>query len=169
MKIRAILNSLTAAVFVVTATAGLAINEGDLMPAVSIKSSDTTTDVDWKGKVTILNFWATWCDACKVELKEMSKEFAPLYERSDVVVRYVSLDKDPTKAKSYLEEEFGKSGAVTSRIAYDSNFEAADKLGIDSFPMTLVLDKNSKVVKIQRGFKPGEASTAELLKVAQGL
>lgn len=151
------------------ATTSLAITEGELMPNVEIKTSDLNSNLDWKGKVTVLNFWATWCDACKIELKEMSTEFAPLHERKDMVVGYVSLDKDPEKAKRYLQEEFGIDGAVTKRIGHDASFSAADQLGIDSFPMTVVLDRTGKVVKIQRGFKIGEGSTAALLKTAQGL
>jgi len=146
-----------------------AIAEGEVMPTVSIKAADSKSIVDWSGKVTVLNFWATWCDACKVELKEMSEDFASLYKREDVVIRFVSLDKDVEKARAYLEETFGKEGSVTSRIAFDSSFEAAEKLGVDSFPMTIVLDKQGKVVKIQRGFKPGEGSTAAIAKVAASL
>lgn len=155
--------------FAWTTSAAFAISEGDMMPSVDIKGKDNVGKLDWTGKVTVLNFWATWCDACKVELKEMNTEFAPLHDRKDVLVGYVSLDKDPVKALSYLQEAFGIDAAVTTRIAHDSTFAAADQLGIDSFPMTLVIDRAGKIVKIQRGFKVGEGSTAALLKIAQSL
>lgn len=153
----------------ISAASAYAINEGEMMPAVEIKNADLSSNFDWKGKVTVLNFWATWCDACKVELKEMNTEFAALHDRKDVVVGYVSLDKDPEKAKRYLLEAFGADSAVAQRVGHDATFAAADQLGLDSFPMTLVIDKAGKVVKIQRGFKVGEGSTAALLKTAQSL
>ncbi len=146
-----------------------AVAEGEMMPAVEIKSADGKTNLNWKGKTTVLNFWATWCEACKVELKEMNADFTKLHARSDAVVGYVSLDKEPEKAKAYLEEVFGKEGPVTKRIAHDSTFAAADKLGVDSFPMTLVIDKTGKIVKIQRGFKEGEGSTKNILKTTESL
>lgn len=163
------LNVFGALVLATAASSAIAVTEGEVMPAVEIKSSDGKTPLDWKGKVTVLNFWATWCEACKVELKEMNADFAPLHERKDAVVGYISLDKDPEKAKKYLEETFGASGAVTQHLGHDASFAAADQLGVDSFPMTIVLDKAGKIVKIQRGFKAGEGSTAAILKAAQAL
>jgi peroxiredoxin len=150
-------------------TDAFAIKEGDMMPSVSIKGADGKSTLDWKGKVTVLNFWATWCDACKVELKEMNLEFKPLFERPDVVVAFVSLDKETQKARKYMEETFGPNGVITQRIAFDEAFEAADRLEVDSFPLTIVLDRSGKVIKIQRGFKEGEASTKALLDAAKSL
>ena len=146
-----------------------AISEGDLLPQLEIKAKDLKSNLDWKGKVAVINFWATWCEACKVELKEMNQEFKSLHDRADTVVGYVSLDKEPEKAKQYMEEAFGKDSALSAKLAHDASFTAADKLGVDSFPMTLVIDKSGKVVKIQRGFKEGEGSTAAIRKAAESL
>jgi peroxiredoxin len=151
------------------AGSALAISEGELLPKVNIKAQDGTTDLEFKGKVTLLNFWATWCQACKVELKEMSTEFASLHARKDVGIHYISLDKEPQKAKAYLEETFGKDSDMVKHLGLDSSFAAADSLSIDSFPMTVILDKNGKVVKVQRGFKEGEASTKNLAKSVETL
>ncbi|MCX6125591.1 MAG: TlpA disulfide reductase family protein [Proteobacteria bacterium] len=164
-----LLSMVACAVLSVSASAGYGITEGEVMPSVEIKSNDGVSNIDWKGKVTVLNFWATWCDACKIELKEMSTEFSPLHERKDVLVGYVSLDKDPDKARKYLQDTFGLENPVTKRIGHDASFSAADQLGIDSFPMTLIIDRAGKVVKVQRGFKAGAGSTTQLLKTAQGL
>lgn len=147
----------------------LAVVEGDVMPAVDITARDGKTKLDWKGKVAIINFWATWCEACKVELKEMNKDFAPLHSREDVLVGYVSLDKEPEKAREYLTTAFGQDALVSKNLAHDQTFKAADTLGVDSFPMTLVIDKTGKIVKIQRGFKDGEGSTQAMLKFASAL
>lgn len=147
----------------------LAVAEGDMMPAVDITARDGKTKLEWKGKVAVINFWATWCEACKVELKEMNKDFAPLHSRDDVMVGYVSLDKEPEKAREYLTTAFGADALVSKNLAHDQSFKAADTLGVDSFPMTLVIDKNGKIVKIQRGFKDGEGSTQAMLKFANEL
>lgn len=166
---KVIANVVAAAGLLTGGTKVLAVTEGDAMPSVDITSRDGKTKLDWKGKVAVINFWATWCDACKVELKEMNQDFAPLYSRPDVVVGYVSLDKEPAKAREYLMSAFGADANVTKNLAHDETFKAADTLGVDSFPMTLVVDKNGKIVKIQRGFKDGEGSTQAMLKLASGL
>lgn len=152
-----------------SATGAFAIAEGDMMPSVDITARDGKSKLEWKGKAAVINFWATWCEACKVELKEMNQDFTPLYAKPEVVVGYVSLDKEPAKARQYLESTFGADAAVTKRLAHDETFKAADTLGVDSFPMTVVIDKTGKIVKIQRGFKEGEGSTQALLKLANAL
>lgn len=161
--------SLVTALLLSGGTQALAVAEGDMMPAVDIITRDGKTKLDWKGKVAVINFWATWCDACKVELKEMNKDFEPLYKRDDVVVGYVSLDKEPAKAREYLTAAFGNDAPVSKNLAHDETFKAADTLGVDSFPMTLVIDKTGKVLKVQRGFKDGEGSTTALLKLAESV
>lgn len=169
-KIKTILaNTVVGSCLLLSAGRSLAVAEGDMMPSVDITARDGKTKLEWKGKVAVINFWATWCEACKVELKEMNTDFSPLYSRSDVVVGYVSLDKEPEKAREYLTTAFGPEAAVTKNLAHDQTFKAADTLGVDSFPMTLVIDKTGKIIKIQRGFKDGEGSTQSMLKLANSL
>ena len=55
-----------------------------------------------KGKITLINFWATWCEACKVEIGEMEQQLKSLAEDSKVQVAFVNLDKDPNVAKNWF-------------------------------------------------------------------
>ena len=121
------------------------------------------------GKVTIINFWATWCEACKVELKEMQADFAELLKDPRFQFAFVSLDKDPQKAVTWVENNLKDPKVYLSYLFKDPEFQVADELDIDSFPMTLVIDATGKVVKIQRGFKEGEGSTKALASLAGSL
>jgi thiol-disulfide isomerase/thioredoxin len=147
------------------------IAEGDHFPDVKIASlGDNAFDRNkLAGKVTIINFWATWCEACKIELVEMQDEFAELMLNPNFQFVFVSLDKDVEKAKAWVQGHMKQADQYLKYLLQDPIFAAADELGVDAFPMTLVIDQTGKVVKIQRGFKEGENSTKELAKMAGAL
>ena len=122
-----------------------------------------------EGKVTLINFWATWCEACKIELVEMEKLLAPQFANPDLNVVFLSLDKDPSKAIAWFKANLGKSEQMLPRLYSDPKFELADRLGVDSFPLTLVIDRTGKISYLQRGFTPGQGSTEKLLAHLQAV
>ena len=96
----------------------------------------------------------------------MQKEFADL---KGVAIGYVSMDKDPVKARKWMAESFGDNSPMIADLYTDASFAIADKLGVDSFPMTVLVDKSGKIVKIQRGFKEGQGSTKIMADLAKSL
>ena len=55
---------------------------------------------DYKGKVILLNFWATWCGPCQAEIPELVKTYAE-YKDQGVVVLGVSIDDAPEMLRDY--------------------------------------------------------------------
>lgn len=153
------------------ASTALAISVGEPLPAVQLKKvQDGGLDnAALNGKVTLVNFWATWCAACKVELLEMETELKPLNADKNFQVAFVSLDKDPVKATEWLQSNLKEPGSFVQSLYTDAAFENADKLGVDSFPMTFIIGKDGKIAYVQRGFKDGEGSTAKMAKLAADL
>lgn len=139
-----------------------AVKVGDIIPKLAVKDNDGKMAEPWSGKVTLINFWATWCESCKVELKEMSEELKKTSAPAKVV--FVSLDKETSKAKDFMTREFKSNPGMVENLFYDDAFKLADALGVESFPMTLVVDANGKVLKIQDGFKEGTGSTEALFE-----
>ncbi len=147
------------------------IAEGDFFPKVEIAKNEKGkfhSDM-LKGKVTVVNFWATWCEACKVELKEMQQDFASLLKEKDFQFMFVSLDKDPSKASTWVRENMKDAESFLEYLYQDPEFSTADSLNVDSFPMTFVIGKDGKIIKIQRGFKEGEGSTRQIAEAVQGI
>ena len=120
------------------------------------------------GKVTVINFWATWCKACKVELKEMESLLAPLLKDPNFRFAFVSLDKDPAQAQAWVTENL-KLKDFMATLHKDPEFAAANELGVDAFPMTFVIDQKGKVTKVQRGFEEGKGLTEGLIAEAKSL
>lgn len=149
------------------AAPALAVEVGDRWQAGAIQHVEkgALEPQQMTGKVTLVNFWATWCEACKVELAEMEKLLAPHLAHKDLNVAFVSLDKDREKAVAWFKQNLSNPAAMLPRLYSDAQFKLAEKLEVDSFPLTLVIGRDGKVVLVQRGFKEGEGSTEKIVKL----
>jgi len=101
---------------------------------------------DFKGKVVVLNFWATWCGPCKVEIPWFI-EFEQKFKDQGLVVLGVSMDEDgwPT-VKPYLEQ-----AKVNYRVVIGSDRVGEMYGGVESLPTTFMIDKEGKIAKTHIG------------------
>lgn len=76
------------------------------------EKSKTVLPYDFKGKVTILEFWATWCPACRGTHARLSR-LAQNYPEKDLKVLAVS-DEDPATVRKYMQDSKFKFSAATS-------------------------------------------------------
>ena len=149
-----------------------AIDVGEVMPGIDIAKVDagtTLTNTGLNGKITMINFWATWCAACKTELIEMEDQLKPYLNDDNFQVAFVSLDKEPAKAAEWFQANLKEPALFLKHLYSDAKFAAADTLKVDSFPLTLVIGRDGKIAHLQRGFKDGEGSTAQIVKVSTEL
>lgn len=94
---------------------------------------------DFKGKVVLLDFWATWCAASKVEMPWYA-EFDARYRSSGLAIIGVSMDDEGWAIVSpYLEGH-----PITYPIVLGDH-DVADRFGLASLPITLLIDRNGKV------------------------
>jgi len=95
-----------------------------------------------KGKVVLLNFWATWCPPCREEIPSMMKLNSFMKGKPFQMI-CVSVDEGGKKA---IEEFFQKSGF--SLPAYtDATGQVAKTYGVTGVPETFVIDKNGVIAK----------------------
>lgn len=99
-----------------------------------------------KGNVVVIDFWATWCHACKdafAHLNAIQKE----YEGKNLVVLGVNLEKiKPEKIAA-----FAKKAGIEYTILPDAESSLAKLYGIKGVPSLTVIDKNQELVKTFRG------------------
>ena len=101
---------------------------------------------DLRGNVVLLNFWATWCGPCKVEIPWF-QEFQTAYRAQGFAVVGVSLDEDGWKAVSpYLEQR-----GVSYRIVVDNNNVAQLYGGLESLPTTMIIDRSGRIAAYHVG------------------
>lgn len=119
-----------------------------------------------KGKVVLLNFWATWCGPCKREIPdliEISKEMAS----KGVIIFGVSLDQGDKRVsvvKNYVE----KVNVPYINVVDNNNFALTDAYGgISAIPTTLIIDKNGKIADKIVGAMTKDQFVAALNKALQ--
>ncbi|ADU12197.1 TlpA family protein disulfide reductase [Asticcacaulis excentricus] len=113
---------------------------------------------DFKGRVVVLNVWATWCAPCKVEMPTLAN-LQKGYDPQKVLVLPLSIDKAEDKAA--VEKELKLSGGLPVYI--DSEIQPMSKWGIVGMPTTIILDKNGQEVARLSGEAKWDAAEVKAL------
>jgi len=101
---------------------------------------------DFRGKVVVLNFWATWCVPCRVEVPLLNG-FQQTYGNRNVAVLGISLDEDGwTSVKPYMEEK-----SMSYRVMIGTNDVALAYGGLQTIPTTLVIDRFGRIAATHLG------------------
>ncbi len=104
---------------------------------------------DWQGKVIILNFWATWCRPCQIEIPDLMR-YQSAYAEHNLQVIGVGVD-EPEKLKNYI-----RTVGINYPVLYanpEDQFNLLKQWG-NSFgvlPYTVVIDKEGRLVYMQTG------------------
>lgn len=110
------------------------------------------------GKITVVNFWATWCPPCREEMPQLEK-FAQALP-PDVVFYAVNIQETAEKANAFLQQNNYKMP-----VLLDSDGAVASIYKINAIPTTVIIDKTGKI----RFRKAGGVTLAELEGVIKGL
>ena len=134
-----------------------AAEEVKTIPAIDFTLKDQYGNIhtlsDYKGKTVFLNFWATWCSPCRAEMPDIQKLYEE-FQQEDVVILGVAApnlgrEKSEEGIKGFLEEN-----GYTYPVVMDTEAEAFQAYGINSFPTTFMIDKDGNVF----GYIPGQLS-----------
>ncbi|MDP2647255.1 MAG: redoxin family protein [Desulfobacterales bacterium] len=118
------------------------------IPAVMPPTDMAITDLEenpvklsiFKGRVVFLNFWASWCDACRVEMPSMEK----LHQKfKDKDFSMVAVDLQEPAA---LVKNFFAAYKLTFLPLLDSNGQMSAAFGIHTIPTTFVLNRQGRVI-----------------------
>ncbi|WP_297970537.1 redoxin family protein [uncultured Capnocytophaga sp.] len=125
-------------------------------------NGSTTSLDDFKGKVTYIDVWATWCIPCRGEipaLKELEKKF----HGKDVAFVSISIDQNKDEWKEFVQSEDLKGVQLFAENAFDSQF--IQDYGIRQIPTFIIVDKEGKIVNADAP----RPSSDEITGVLEGL
>jgi peroxiredoxin len=108
---------------------------------------------DYKGKVVMLNFWATWCGPCKREIPDFIA-MQDAYRDKGFEIVGVSLD-DPTAMSQVAQ--FAEQQGINYDIVYGDGNIAKAYGGVQSIPTTFLINREGEIVSSQVGLQPKEA------------
>ena len=131
----------------------------------ALKDSDgkTVKLSDYRGKVVLVNFWATWCAPCKIEIPWFV-EFQKEYPKSDFVVLGVSMDEDGwDSVRPYMSAHQLNYPVVVGGDSIERMFG-----GVDDLPTSFLMDRDGHVARKHIGLISKDAWEDEIGNMLKG-
>ena len=108
---------------------------------------------DLRGRVVLVNFWATWCGPCKVEMPHLNRLYEK-YRAAGFELLGVNIDDDP-KAAVALATRMG----LKFPVLLDTDKSVTRRYALDSMPGTVLIDRDGKVRHVHKGYREGVEAT----------
>ena len=127
-------------------------------------SSNTTAEsnfdlTEFKGKVVLLDFWASWCVPCRRSFPWMN-DMQEKYEDDGLVIIGVNMDSDPADRNAFLQAYPAKF-----QIINDPDAELARDYGVIAMPSSYVIGRDGVLVTKHLGFKVKQQDEYEVILV----
>lgn len=119
---------------------------------------NTLTLSDYKGKVVLLDFWATWCHGCRTEIP-WYMEFENKYNGNGLAVVGVSMDTEWKTVKDFMAEE-----KMNYRVVI-GNEELLARYGSHEMPATYLIDRDGTIADYHIGVVNKEQFESEIKKL----
>lgn len=128
---------------------GTLVKTGQQVPAFTVKMFDgTTVNIqDLKGKVVLVNFWATWCPPCRQELTRVQKDIIDRFKGKDFVFLPISRQEKYETVKVFRE----KTG-YTFPMGLDTDRKVFSLFATESIPRNFLIGKDGKIVFMEIGY-----------------
>ena len=127
---------------------------GSRVPVVGMEVEDfQLTDLDghqqslsqYRGKIVLLNFWATWCKPCTTEMPAMQASFDKLRDKGFVVLAINELEDD-AKVREHI-----KAYGHTFPVLMDRDNKVANQFGVFGLPVSVFIDQQGRVQEYIKG------------------
>lgn len=129
----------------------------NVLPNFSWDENGKTVSInDYKGKVLLINLWATWCGPCKKEIPDLMQISNDLKDKEFQMLGVSVLERDEKSLDNYL-----KTNPITYKILFGKDdfikgIEKSIKKKVEAIPMTLIVDKKFKIVEVIVGTRTKE-------------
>ena len=121
----------------------------------SVNGKGKVSLAQWKGKVVLVDFWATWCQPCQKSFPKL-EELRVKYAASGFEIAAISEDDEQNGVK-----EFGSTYGAKFPLLWDKDKSIAAKWHPPAMPSTFVVDKKGVVRFVHMGYHDGEEKEIE--------
>lgn len=130
---------------------------GHPMPDFTLKDSAgfdvSLSQVVKQHKLVAINFWASWCGPCRIEMPGFDKLYQEL-RKDGFVILAVNEDQKPEEMKDYLERK-----PVSFPVLLDSDGALMGRLGVKVLPTTILVGGDGNILEVHRGIEQYFSST----------
>lgn len=127
-------------------------------PAFTLPNQDGTTCLDsLRGRVVLVDFWASWCQPCRRSFPWMNT-MIERYGRKGLSIVAVNLDKDRDAAERFLA-----ANPASFTIAFDPAGKTAEAYRVSGMPMTFLVGRDGAVLYAHAGFDPHKTGRLETM------
>ncbi len=146
-----------------TGDAGEAVTEEGLPEGFELLSGEQFNVEDYKGKVLVLDFWATWCPPCKMEIPDLI-EVKNEYSDKGVVIVGITHDEEAETDVPKFARETGMN-----YVNYTNTDAIDDAYGVTGLPTKVIYDAEGNEVFRRTGYMTKEQLVAEIEKYLPGV
>jgi cytochrome c biogenesis protein CcmG, thiol:disulfide interchange protein DsbE len=145
--------------------AALAAGKRPAAPDLSLPRLGGTAPVPlraWRGKVVVLNYWASWCPPCRDESPLLERWQKRIAARGGTVLGVDALDV--TSDASAFMRHYG----LSYPMLHDGDGHSQQRFGISGYPETFVIDRRGRIAAVRRGTVDDAFMTRSVLPLLRG-
>jgi peroxiredoxin len=166
-----VVSVLLVAIFAMAVSGGLAWSMGSRVPVVGTPAEDfRLIDLEgkqqslsqYRGKVVLVNFWATWCKPCTTEMPAMQATYEKLRDKGFVVLAINELEDD-AKVREHIKQH-----GHTFPVLMDRDNKVANQFGVFGLPVSVFIDEQGVVQEYIKGGLLTEDKIVQTVQRIQG-
>ena len=125
------------------------LSDAALATPLTDMAGDPVDLADYHGQVVVLNFWATWCGPCRLEMPSIGRLQAA-FEGKDLTVIAIAVDRaNVSKIEAFMQQ----TQSTNLTVLRDTTMSSMKGFGLRGLPATIILDTNGNSVARHDGFE----------------